>query len=129
MSIVEFVYIRDVTVQKVTIESVYKHFISNHISVHALPGQPYFKEGLFRKKKLIAKETIYKVGIGIAELLSRQQVIDEFGIDPENLDNDLKYDVTVYYNSHHTRRTFDDIKDGMKWINEVCPDFKDFKEV
>ena len=126
-----FTYIRDITVQKVVIESQYKHLISDKIKKLAKPGETYIKSGIFRDKVVTAKEDLYSVTRWFEEdeVMSRQQIIDTFGVDPENLESDLEYTATIYYTNDYIIKTADDMKSIMDWVNNKCPDFKDLIEI
>lgn len=127
-----FTYIRDTTVQKVVIESKYRHYFAGKIIKVAEPGETYIKIGLLWNKKRVATERLYSVCNAWSEgkeILTRQQVIDEYGVDPENIESDLEYIITIYYPCDYIIKTFDDIKCAMDWVNEVCPDFKNLLEI
>lgn len=126
-----FTYIRDITVQKVVIESYYKHLISDKIKKLAKPGETYIKSGIFRDKVVTAKEDLYSVTRWFEEdeVMSRQQIIDTFGVDPENLESDLEYTATIYYTNDYIIKTADDMKSIMDWVNNKCPDFKDLTKI
>jgi hypothetical protein len=126
-----FTYIRNITIQKVVIESQYKHPISDKITKLAKPGETYIKKGFFRDKVVTAKEELYSVTrwFDEDEVMSRQQIIDTFGVDPENLESDLEYTATIYYTNDYIIKTADDMKSIMDWVNNKCPDFKDLIEI
>lgn len=126
-----FTYIRDITVQKVVIESQYKHPISDKITKLAKAGETYIKSGIFRDKVVTAKEDLYSVTRWFEEdeVMSRQQIIDTFGVDPENLESDLEYTATIYYTNDYVIKTADDMKSIMDWVNNKCPDFKDLTKI
>ena len=126
-----FTYIRDITVQKVVIESQYKHPVSDKITKLAKPGETYIKRGYFRDKVVTAKEDLYSVTRWFEEdeVMSRQQIIDTFGVDPENLESDLEYTATIYYKNDYIIKTADDMKKIIDLVNSKCPDFKDLIEI
>lgn len=126
----KFTYIRDTTVQKVIIESEYKHYISDKITKVAEPGETYTVTGLFWNKKKVATERLYSIGLGLfGEVMTRQQIINEYGVDPEDLQSDLEYTATIYYASDRIIKTADDMKTIMDWINNTCPDFENLIEI
>lgn len=127
----KFTYIRDITVQKVVIESEYKHYISNRIKKLAEPGETYVKRGLLWNKKRVATERLYlsEYGSFDEKILTRQQIIDKYGVDPEDLRSDLEYTATIYYASDRIIKTADDMKSIMDWINNTCPDFENLIEI
>ena len=127
-----FTYIRDTTVQKVVIESKYRHYFAGKIIKVAEPGETYIKIGLLWNKKRVATERLYSVCNAWSEgkeILTRQQVIDKYGVDPENIESDLEYIITIYYPCDYITKTFNDMKSAMDWVNEVCPDFKNLLEI
>lgn len=129
-----FTYIRDTTVQKVVIESKYKHYVSDKITKVAEPGETYIKRGLFWNKKRVATERLYLIDdkwewAEGKEILTRQQIIDEYEVDPENIKSDLEYIITIYYPRDYITKTFDDMNSAMDWVNEMCPDFKNLTRI
>jgi len=130
-----FTYIRDTTVQKVVIESKYRHYITDKITKIAEPGETYIKKGLLWNKKIVATERMYSIDdpwwewAEEKEILTRQQIIDEYKVDPENIKSDLDYIITVYYSYGYNTKTFNDMKSAMDWVNEMCPDFKNLLEI
>ena len=129
-----FTYIRDITVQKVVIESKYRHYVTDKIEKIAEPGETYIKIGFLWNKKRVATERLYSIDdiwewAKKKEILTRQQVIDEYGVDPENLESDLEYKATIYYTNDYIIKTADDMKSIVDWVNNKCPDFKDFTKI
>lgn len=127
-------YIRDATVQKVVIESKYKHYIADKITKVAEPGETYIKIGLLWNKKRVATERLYTIDdhwewAEEKEILTQQQVIDGYGVDPENIESDLEYTITIYYPCEYIIKTFDDMISAMDWVKKVCPDFKNLTEI
>lgn len=131
-----FTFIRDITVQKVIIESQYKHYISDKIIKVAEPGETYTVTGFFWYKKKVATERLYSINLGCfsneedeGEFLTRQQVINKYGVDPEDLQSDLEYKIAIYYSNYNITKTFDDMTKAMDWVNNKCPDFKDLTKI
>ena len=127
-----FTYVRDTTVQKVVIESKYKHYVADKITKVAEPGETYIKIGLLWNKKRVATERLYSVYDAWTEgkeVLTRQQIIDEYEVDPENIKSDLEYIITIYYPRDYITKTFDDMNSAMDWVNKECPDFKNLTRI
>ena len=132
----KFTYIRDTTVQKIVIESQYKHYISDKITKVAEPGETYTITGILWNKKKVATERLYSINWGgftfkgdEEEFLTRQQIIDKYEVDPENLESDLEYSIEIYYTNDRITKTFDDMPNAMDWVNNRCPDFKDLTRI
>lgn len=127
----KFTFIRNVTVQKVVIESQYKHNVSDKITKLVKQGETYIKKGFLRNKVVTAKEDLYLIDwlVDEDEIMSRQQIIDTYDVDPENLESDLEYRATIYYTNDHIIKIANDMKSIMDWVNNKCPDFKNLTKI
>ena len=115
------VYLRDTTVQKVTIEWIPNPYT---IQVIAEPGDRYKDRKLVRKK--IAKERIYTVSSDCdCGVYTRKQIIEKFKIDPENCQTKIVR-VTVNFSFDHKTKDFPNTDEAVVWIKKFCPDFDKF---
>lgn len=115
------VYIRDTTVQKVTIDWIPN---THTFQVIAEPGDKYKEDPAnWLEKKKIAKERIYAVSPDYDNgVYTRKQVIEKFKFDPENYQAETVR-VTVNFLFEYKIKDFPNLDEAKVWIKKLCPDF------
>lgn len=120
----KLVYLRDTTVQKVTIEWIPNPYT---IQVIAEPGDRYKEDSTnWLERKKIAKERIYTVSSDCdCGVYTRKQIIEKFKIDPENCQTKIVM-VTVNFSFDYKIKDFPNLDEAKVWIKKLCPDFNKF---
>jgi len=118
------VYLRDTTVQKVTIDWIPNTYTAQVI---AEPGDRYKEDPAnWLERKKIAKERIYAVSPDYdCGVYTRKQVIEKFKFDPENYQAKTVR-VTVNFSFDYKIKDFPNLDEAKVWIKKLCPDFDKF---
>lgn len=118
------VYLRDTTVQKVTINWIPNTYT---FQVVAEPGDKYKEDPAnWLERKKIAKERIYAVSPDYdSGVYTRKQVIEKFKFDPENYQEETVR-VTVNFPFDYKIKDFLNLEEAKVWIKKLCPDFDKF---